>query len=269
MSIGTIVIGLVLIAAGALCAFVLRNKLSGKAVDVQYMKTTPLAELKKTFADMTSGGLDSNFRQYVELQGVAASATPPNAPYSQQSVAFYEAELIQVYETSEYYTDDQGRQQQRSVRKEQSVTNERSAEPLLLKDAATGDTAMLDLQDSGLHLDLLNGCDRFEPSENMNAYGFFNTYIPRQLGNRTLGYRLKERIIPLGQQLYVLGEAYLRNGGICVGRPSDNRKSFIISTKSEAQITREAKTGSTIALIGGAALAVGGLVVAVLGFLTK
>jgi hypothetical protein len=269
MSIGTIVIGLALIAAGALCVFVLRNKLSGKAVDVQYMKTTPAAELKQTFADMASGGLDSNFRQYVELQGVAASATPPHAPYSQQSVAFYEAELVQVYEIQENYTDDQGRQQQRTVRKEQSVTNERSAEPLLLKDAATGETVMLDLQDSGLHLDLVNGCDRFEPTENMNTYGFFNAYIPRQLGSRTLGYRLKERIIPLGQQLYVLGEAYMRNGGICVGRPSDSKKSFIVSTKSEAQIVREAKTGSTIALIGGAALALGGVAVAVIGFFTK
>ena len=269
MSIGTVIIGAVMIAIGALCAFVLRNKLSSKAVDVQYMKTTPLAELKQTFADMASGSLDASFRQYVELQGAAASATPPHTPYSQQSVAFYDAELVQVYEAQENYTDDQGRQQQRTVRKEQSVTKEKSTEPLLLKDAATGETVMLDLQDNGLHLDLINGCDRFEPNQNMNTYGFFNSYVPRQLGSRTLGYRMKEKIIPLGQQLYVLGEAYLRNGSICVGRPSDSKKSFIISTKSEAQIAREAKTGSTVALIGGAVLAVVGVVVAVLGLLPK
>jgi hypothetical protein len=184
-------------------------------------------------------------------------------------VAYYTAELVQVYEEQENYTDAQGQQQRRTVRKEQSVTNEKSAEPLLLKDAGTGGTVLIDLQDGGLQMDLINGCDRFEPVENMNTYGFYNAYTPRPLGNRTLGYRMKEKIIPLGQPLYVLGEAQMRSGSIIISRPSDSKKSFIVSTKSESQIAGEAKRGSVFALAGGIVLALGGAAVAVMGIFAK
>lgn len=263
MSIGTVIIGLVLAGAGALIATVLRNKLSNKAVEVQFMKTTTLAELKQVFADMA--GLSAGFRQYVELQGVSAAANPPQTPYSKQEVAFYTADLIQVYEAEEYFKDDQGRQQRRIVRREETVSSEKSVEPLLLKDPATGESVTIDMEERQ-SFELVEACDRFEPTANMGSFGFFSAFTPRQLGNRTLGYRMVEHIIPLGQPLYVLGDAYQRNNEIYISRPADSKKTFVASTKSEAQIVRDAKSGSKFALIGGIVLAVGGIVVTVMGF---
>jgi hypothetical protein len=265
MSIGMIIFGAALAVAGMLFAVLLRGKLGNKAVDVQFMKATKLKDLKQTFDEMNTSGLGDNLRQYVELQGIAASAKPPKTPYSVREVAYYQAQLIQVFEATEYYKDDNGNQQRRTVRKEETLTNEKSVEPLLLKDPGTGETVAIDLQEGGMQLDLLEGSDRFEPVENMHNYGFFSAFTPHQIGDRTLGYRMVEKIIPLAQPLYVLGEAYLRTGNIFVGRPGDKKKAYIVSTKSEGQIAKEAKSGSTAALIGGIVLFVAGLAAVVYG----
>lgn len=264
MSVGTIIIGLILAGIGALLATVLRAKLSSKAVEVQYMKTSKIGDLKQTFGDMS--GLSDSFRQYVELQGISASANAPKTPYSQQEVAYYSAELIQVYERDEYYKDSEGNQKLRTVRAEDTVSSEKSNENVLLKDAETGETVSLDPQDASSGFELVEGYNRFEPQTNMGSFGFFRTFTPRNLGNRTLGYRMVEKIIPLGKPLYVLGDAFQRAGTIYVSHPEDSKKPFVVSTKSEGQIVAEAKTGATFALVGGIVLAVGGLAVTVMGF---
>lgn len=264
MSPGMIVFGAVLIGIGALLVFVVREKLGRKAVDVQYMRTSTIPDVKGMFSDMAASGLGGNLKQYVELQGAADAKEPQRTPYSDRGVAYYEAELFQVYEAEETYTDSEGKQQRRTVRREEAVSNEKSTEPLLIKDA-TGAALPIDLQAGGMELDLMEGYDRFESYENMGSFGFFHAFSPRHLGNRTLGYRMRESIIPLGQPLYVLGEAYLRGSDICIGKPSDPKKAFIVSTKSEAQIVSSAKAGSTWALAGGIVLAVGGVAAVIMG----
>jgi hypothetical protein len=269
MSIGMVVFGLVLIVLGAVCAVIVRGKLASKAVDVQYMKATSLKDLKQVFDEMGSSGVAGNLRQYVELQGVSASAKPPKTPYSVREVAYYQAQLIQVFEATEFYKDENGNQQRRTVRKEETISDEKSVEPLLLKDPGTGETVAIDLQQGGMQLDLMEGSDRFEPVDNMRNYGFFSAFTPRQIGDRTLGYRMVERIIPLAQPLYVLGEAYLRNGDIFIGKPGDKKKSYIVSTKSEGQIAKEARRGSAVALAGGILLGVAGIAVTIYGLFAK
>lgn len=263
---GAIIVGLILIVVGVLLATLLRNKLSNKAVDVQFMKTMAITELKQTFEELAGVGSGDSFRQYVELQGVAATASPAHAPYSKREVAYYSADLIQVYEAEEFFTDDRGHQQSRIVRREDTVSSEKSTEPLLLRDASTGESVTVDLSEGGMQLDLIGGYDRFEAANSMGTSGFFNSFIPRQLGNRTLGYRMKELVIPLGQPLYVLGEAYQRTGELFVGRPNAKEKFFIVSTKDEKQIATEAKRGSIFALVSGIVLSVGGIVVVLMGF---
>jgi len=81
------------------------------------------------------------------------------------------------------------------------------------------------------------------------------------MGARTLGFRMVEHTIPLGQTLYLLGEAWLEGVRIKFGRPQDSNKPFMLSGKSEADILKENKTKANLALVFGIIIIVGGILV--------
>ena len=69
---------------------------------------------------------------------------------------------------------------------------------------------------------------------------------------------MQEKTIPLGQPLYVLGEAYKEGNTLHIGKPVDKDKSFIVSPKSEDQLVGKYQGNAKFALFGGiAAIAIG------------
>ena len=79
------------------------------------------------------------------------------------------------------------------------------------------------------------------------------------MGSKTLGFRMVEQTIPLGQPLYVLGDAFLENGRLNVTKPVDKKKPFIVSVKSETDLVHGKKVGAAWALYSGIVLAILGV----------
>lgn len=252
-----IIVGAVLIILGAVLSLVVSTRIKNKNIEIQFMKTVPIGELKKNLADNAAQGLNG-YREFAELKGVAGSSAPLKAPYSERDVAYYDAELYQVYEEMETYTDEKGTHQ-RMVRRENRMSGQKSPGPIVLKDAATGDEAYIEITEHGMQLDTLKILDKFEPQNNMQQYGFFSSFVFNPMGARTLGFRMVERAIPIGQPLYVLGDAYLENGRLNVGKPHDKKKPFIVSVKNENDLIQSNKTGAALALVGGIVLALAGV----------
>jgi hypothetical protein len=228
---------------------------------MQFMKTTTIAELAGALKDNAAQGLE-NYREFAELKGVAASDSPQKTPYSGQEVAYYDAQLYQVFEEMETYRDDSGTHQ-RMNRREDLMSSQKSTGDLVLKDAQTGDKAYVELMGHGMKLDTVKSLDRFEPMDMMGQYGFFSGFQFTQRGSRTLGYRMVEKTIPLDHPLYVLGDAYLQGERLRVTKPADAKKPYIVSVKNEADLVHGNKVGATVALIVGIALAVAGVVLIV------
>lgn len=61
---------------------------------------------------------------------------------------------------------------------------------------------------------------------------------------RSIGYEYLEEGIKMGADLYVLGDANDRDGALKVSKPKDSKQPFIVSTKSEDELT--AGLGSAI-----------------------
>ncbi|NLW06658.1 MAG: hypothetical protein GX039_01545 [Clostridia bacterium] len=255
-----LIIGAILLVAGAYCGIFLRKGILNKNRKMQYMETTTVGELTKLLNEYAAAGLEG-YREYVELKGLAGAETPPETPYSKQKVAYYETELYQVYEERETYTDDKGNRRQRVHRHEEKISSQKSYVPILLKDPQTGETASIELTEGGMQLDTIKNFDKFEPLNMMEQYSFFSNFTFRPMGARTLGFRMVERIIPLEHRLYVLGEAYLENGRVYVGKPLDSKKPFIVSVKGEAELLQENKFAANLALVGGILLVVIGVCV--------
>lgn len=242
---------IILVAAGAGLILYLRKKFLNSAFEMKAAQTSTIAELKGIYDDMDAAGAGNTYRHFVELNGTIVADPPARTPYSETNVAFYTAKLVQVYEETSTYQDSNGRTQTRNIKKERDITNETSSSAVKLMDTATGESVYLDMTASGIKLDLYDSFDRFESKNNLNNYSYFHSFNFGRYGSETLGYRMIEETMPQNQQVYVIGEAYRRGNDIYIGRPTDTKKPFIVSYKSEEELTKAHTTNALIALVAG------------------
>jgi hypothetical protein len=253
------IIGAVLIVGGALIGVLVTRAIKNKNIEIKFMQTTSLSDLKKQLADSAGAGL-TGYRQYVEIKGVADAETSEKTPYSEKEVAYFTADFYQVDEEAETYTDENGTHQ-RMKRKESLVSSQKSYAPLYVKDSQGEEKALIELAASGMQLDMGKTFDKFEPVNAMNQYGFFGALNLLQTGIKTVGYRMVEHSIALGQPLYVLGDAMLQDGRIAISKPADKKKPFIVSIKSEADLVRGNESKAVFSLVGGIAMGIAGILV--------
>ena len=206
---------------------------------------------------MDDSGVGDTYRQFVELKGNAIVNTPVETPFSNQKVAYCESRLSQVTEQSESYKDSNGRIQTRTRKVENTISNEKTTEPVYLQDNS-GKKILLDLCASGLDLDIPKSFDRFEPKNNINNYRYFNKHSYNNAD--TLGFKMTEKTIKEDQALYVIGEVFRNGNELILGKPMDSKKPFIVTTKSEEDLVNTSKNNSTLALIGGIILIIMGII---------
>ncbi|MCJ7665806.1 MAG: E3 ubiquitin ligase family protein [Actinobacteria bacterium] len=254
------IIGGVLIIAGGILGFIVPRKMKNKNIEIKFMKTIPVSELKEILTGNAGAGLEG-YRHYCELKGGAGSDNPQKAPFSEKGVAYYNANLYQVYEETETYRDEKGVTRRRVKRSESLISNQKSSNPIIVEDPASGDRVYIDTSLSGLQLTALKTLDKFEPSNNTNKNSFLDNLKFSALGSRTLGFRMVENTIPIGQALYVLGEAILEGGKINIIRPRESNKPFIVSVKSEEDIVKANNKSANIALIFAILIALAGILI--------
>jgi hypothetical protein len=111
--------------------------------------------------------------------------------------------------------------------------------------------------------------ERFDPAESapLVSLGGIQLDLAPVGTRRTLGYKVVEHLLAVGDRLYVLGEARDRDGRVVIVKPRDPHAKFIISGRSRDELVRESadrarwlKVGALVALVGGAVLGVVGLI---------
>ncbi len=264
-----IIIGILLIAAAVYMIFFGRKKAAGELLEIQYQETKTIPEVEEALMAMQD--IDPNYRELVEVKGTAACDDPPTAPYSQKKVAFYTAETYKVSEETRQERDNEGNVRTRTVKHEDKLSEEESAQPLLLTDA-DGRRIIIETNGNADKLDLVKTMDRFQNADQYNAnmytnpYRRFREYSPSfGAGYRLLGYKQVEKTIPLLSRLYVLGEAYMENGQIYIGQPREKSKPFIVTTKSEEELVKNKESAAKFQLFGGIASAVIGVILIIVG----
>ena len=70
---------------------------------------------------------------------------------------------------------------------------------------------------------------------------------------------MTEETIEANQNLYVIGEAFKVGDKIHIGKPQDNSKPFIVTTKSEEDLINKSNQSALFLLIGGIAAIVIGI----------
>lgn len=240
-----------LIALGFGAIFYLRPKTQDSVTEMKYMKTKTVAELKDMFSQMDSNGLGSEYREYVELKGKVVSDNLVETPFSNRKVAYCQSKLMQVTETREQYRDSNGNIRTRENKHENTISDEKTSQEISMVDSSSEESVELEINGTGCKLDIPKTFDRFEPKNNLSNYRYFNSFSWNRYGAETLGFKMTEETIDANQSLYVIGEAFRVGDKIHIGKPQDNKKPFIITTKSEEDMINHSNERALYLLIGG------------------
>lgn len=255
-----ILISLLLVGGGLVSIFYIRNKITNNVTEIKYMNTKKISELQEMFSQMQENGLDTDYREYVELKGTVAPTNVVETPFSNKKVAYCESKLLQVSEVKETRRNSNGEIVDDTRREENTISDEKSAQEITMIDSSSNEEIVLEINASGCKLDIPKTFDRFEPKNNLMNYRYFNSFSWRNYGSETIGFRMKENTINCNQSLYVIGEAFKVDDKIHIGKPQDSKKPFIVTTKSEEDLINKSKNNAMIALIGGIIAVVAGIV---------
>lgn len=253
-----ILIGILLIAGGAAYAFYMMKKHGGAAVEMQYMRTSTIADAQELIKDMTDS--DPDYHHYVELKGMLNCEEEIVAPFTERPAAYYESKSYLVSEETKMDRDANGNMRSRIVKTESQISNEKSSAAVYVKDQSCDTPVYIDVESFGGDVDLQKGCDRFERKDsdwmrrNQSYYSRWN----RSCNAQVIGYHLKENLLNINQPIYVLGEMYLNGGKYYIGKSVVGKKASKLSYKSEDQLVNDTKNQKLMsAAIGGAAVLVG------------
>jgi len=255
-----VLVSLLLIIGGLVAIFYIRPKTKDNVMEMQYMQTKTIHELNDMFQQMDATGLGNDYREFVELKGTVVSDNLIETPFSNRKVAYCASELLQVTETQEQYRDSDGYLRTRCGKQENRISNEQSSQDIAMTDDSTNESVVLEINGTGCKLDIPKTFDRFEPKGNLGSYRYFNSFSWSRFGAETLGFRMTEETIDANQSLYVIGEAFKVGNKIHIGKPQDNKKPFIVTTKSEEDMINKSKQNELMALIGGIVVILIGIV---------
>lgn len=255
-----VLIPLLLIGGGLASIFYLRPKMQDSVTEIKYMQTKTIAELKDMFSQMDASGLGNDYREFVELKGTVVSDNLVETPFSNKKVAYCESKLSQVTETREQYRDSNGNMQTRIRKNENMISNEKSSQDISIIDNSSSESVVLEINATGCKLDIPKTFDRFEPKSNLSNYRYFNSFSWNRFGAETIGFKMVEETIAANQNLYVIGEAFKVGDTLHIGKPQDNKKPFIITTKSEDDLVNTSNQNAKFALIGGIIAIVVGII---------
>ena len=226
-----------LVAGGVLLYFRNRNK----------QKSALMSQTETSNASEISGLAPGTL---VEVKGTLRCEEPLTSEMSETSCAYYESKVIREYMERDYDDDDHGGSDRRS---EVIAQNEQFV-PFVVEDGSG--TVMVNAE--GAEVDARQVVNRFDrDTGNEGSISLGGMTINLGGGERTIGYRYTESILPIDTSVYVLGTVQ-EGGGI--GAPSSGAEGhrFVVSHRSEEALGES--LGKTVLWLG-----VGGVGALVLG----
>jgi hypothetical protein len=255
--------GIALAAAPILLAVMASKK--RKIYQMQSVQTSTAAQLEETRSQMKG-----SFIQRAELKGKSECDSPLVSEFTGTPCVAYSIRLERQYEETRWETDSKGNRSQRTQRGSEVLsTNERRA-PFHLRDS----TGRIKVVPDGAELHMEKSLSKFENSfpEGRVTIGSFALNLAQAAlgaGRHTIGFKYEEKLIPLGRDLYVLGEASDESGELSIRRSSSKGEKFIISLESEEQLVASAGKAAAGLLAGAIASGAIGVTLLILGFFIK
>ena len=215
--VGTIVfllIGIVLLVVGGVLLY-FRRRTQRKAAVMQQTETSGAGEA----SGLSPGTL-------VEVKGTLRCGDPLESEMAKERCAYYRATITREYLREDHDDDDVG-----SNRRSEILSQNELFAPFSVED----DSGSVPVNAEGAEVDARQVVSRFERDLDSGfSIGGFQVRIGE--GERTLGYRYTESILPVDAPVYVLGAAQ-EDGSIGAPQPGGEGQRFVVSYRSEEALS--------------------------------
>jgi hypothetical protein len=258
-----LIAGLVALGLSVVLIFLYRSQKNRLGV-MQSTQTSQVHMLRELAQSMKEGVGEGNLAYMTEVKGKVVCASPLQSELEGVECVYYAMRIEREYEETYYENDPQGRRQRRTRTGSDTVASNQRSAPFLVDDG----TGQILVDPGGAEFVAEKVVSRFEPGGDNSGgeirLGSFSLTLPSLTGDRrTLGYRFEEEAIPVGRELYVLGEAAEVNGELRLRQPGQGP--FIISLKGEEELMRQGQSSATWMLAGSMVCALLGLGLLVAG----
>ena len=235
-----------LVAGGVLLYF--RNRTKQKSALMIQTETSNASDI---------GGIAPG--TLVEVKGTLRCDEPLTSEMAEKSCAYYSSTV-----TREYLRDDDNDDNDvGSDRRTEIIAQNVQFAPFMVED----DSGFVGVHAEGAEVDarqVMNRFDRNTGSEGSFSLGGVSVNLGG--GERTIGYRYSESILPVDESVYVLG-AVQEGGTIGAPRSGEKGNRFVVSHRSEEAHTQSLGKTALWLGVGGAAALVLGVVLLVVGII--
>ena len=258
-----LIVGILFIIATPIVLLV-RASTSKRLLQMQSTETSTVAQLEETRAQMAG-----SFIQRAALAGTVECDQPLAAEFSGTACVAYRTKLEREYEETKWEKDADGHELERTFRGFETVSQNERATSFFLKDA----TGRIKVVPDGAQLVMERSLSDYRPAGVGAGFSLGSFVLDVASiglgGRRTIGFRYEEWVVPMGHDLYALGEACESGGGLVFRRSSTKGERSILSVKSETELVGSAKTGQTVLLVVSIACAVVGLALVIVGLISR
>ncbi len=264
-----IYVGIVLfIVAGVLLYFMKQNQ--GRVRQMKATETSTVNALEETAATIRDdlGGGASHWKAKAEVKGRVVCETPLEGQFTDVPSAVIHTRIVREWEEYRQERDSDGNSRSRWVRRSDTMHDDVRTTSFHIDDG----TGQLRVAPNGADFTLNEVVDRFEPADRFDD-GPSISFGPITLNvggmgwgssRRLIGYKVQESILPVGANVYGLGEVQDQGTSLVLTKSANTETAFILSVKSEeeliAQYEKTAKwqqIGAGVCVVIGVGLSVG------------
>jgi hypothetical protein len=234
------ILTIILILVGGGLVYASRN-VKKKLETMAGVETSQIADLQKRYTEVTKEIGSGSFEQVAEIKGVISCDQPLASEITRKPCAYYTMRVIREWEETYSEYNSQTQRHERKTRRGSEIMSQNTQMiPFWVRDQ----TAQILVNPAGAEIEAVQVIDQFQPEGPQMQGGTvtlgslsFHFGMPKMMGDRqTLGYRFQESILPLEQNVYILGVASDSSGALSLQNPRDKGQRFLISLKSEEEL---------------------------------
>lgn len=262
------IVGICLLVAAVILYVTHRGKKAEHAW-ITETKLYPVEHLRELADSMREGLGRGSLRFPATVRGLVRSAEPLVSELAEVPCVHYDMRVARRYEETRWETDSQGNRSRRTVQGSETVASNKRSIAFELE----GSTGTVEVQ-PGEDTDWITEktLSRFNPDHGGGGGGSFGRFRFDAGGGfggggrRTLGYQFEERAIPVGREIWVLGEVTEDlDGDLRIVTPEDEDGHLIVSVKSRQELLKSTGSLATTLFVLAILAAVVGFVLLVVG----
>ncbi len=239
------IVGVILIVIGVILFFVQRNQ-KNRAFNIRVARAATIAELHQMSKAIAQEIGVGSWRDYVKVAGTIECDNPVISELKQEPCVHYKTEVRREYEETVTRTDSEGKSHQETQRGSETISSNSQSAPFVINDQ----TGTVYIDPEGAELETIKILDEFRPEQasgGLISFGGFSLAVGNPSGSRrTLGYRYHESILPLRRRAFVVGTVSDNGNTLTIQKPEDSGQHFLVSLKTEEQLTKAAEKNAKI-----------------------